>query len=255
MAGPLAVVAVPRDARILLYGSRGSGKSSLALAAFTTSLVVTTEMEPSLVLAYARRMGTRAEVRTADWLGEAPDLQGLAHVEGVILDSISGWPEEPIAVVRRGEAVAAQLRCPLVCIAQITADERERGGPVVGHYVDVIGRVEQAQGVRLVSIEKNRFGDCRATSFTLGAEEATGLYYTVVGQAPRYRLAAYPWHPSRVWDAAAARKLTPPEPPAACAAEYSALYGGWVEPPDRAARAAFAESQGVAYWSPRQEMS
>lgn len=260
LGGPLETLpGLPAGDVLLLHGSTGSGKSTLALQCFRRPIVLSTEMAPSLILAYGARLGVEvaavADVELdADELGvpiASAHLADEIDADGVILDSLNGVGAVEV-VYQAALQIAAERDLPLVVVAQHTADDKIRGGEHVPHMGHIIAEVRQVEGGgREICVTKNRFGPVVTIPFVLAGEQAQrGYYYVVEGRRGAYKMSAYPWVSSPVWEAVEAGKLSRPPAPAAAAARQSPIYGGWVEPPDQADRAAFARSRGVPYFSP-----
>lgn len=253
LSGPLTdLPPVGVSAEILLYGARGGGKSTVALMALKRPWVLSTEMEPGLIRSYARRLGVElAGVEFVDFDEQGPTalLPDPGAADGLILDSVNGaGPSRVENIYSWASNAAAGLSVPLILIAQITADQRVRGGEHVPHQVDVVIECRKTATGRELQVEKNRFGPEPSIPWCMPGETAPPYFYAVEGSAGRYRLKPYPWASSEVWDAVSKGKLDRVKPPAAAAAVRSALYRGWVEPPDWEARARFAEARGVHYY-------
>lgn len=235
----------------LLYGARGSGKSTMALQAFERPWVLSTEMEPALVLAYAQRLGVSPagvrELERDDNGDLVAELAEGGQADGLIVDSLNGLGQpEQVFMWSRDAAVA--LGVPLLAIAQITTDERVRGGELVPHLAHVLIRCAKTAVGRELVIEKNRFGPERSIPWCMDGERAPPYFYVVGGKRGSYRLQAHPWAASKVWDAVINGDLGRPERPAAAAAEWSPLYNGFVEPPDWRERQRFCAARGVQYY-------
>lgn len=256
LEGPLGELAglAPATA-LLLYGGRGGGKSTIALMSFKRPWVITTEMEPALIRSYAERIG--ASLEGAAWLERSADESGQVvlsaelpepgQADGLILDSLNvgGSPE---ALFEWAEAAAAGLDIPLIVVAQITTDERVRGGEHVPHLAHVVVHCISTDFGRELHVEKNRFGATTSIPWMMPGDQAPRYFYVVEGKRGSMKLTPYPWARSKVWDAVKAEKLDKPDLPAAAAAVWDDLYGGFVEPPDWQARAAFCEARGVTYY-------
>lgn len=238
---------------LVLYGAKGSGKTSVALRAFARPLVITTEMSASRLFEYGERLGVHVveviELRLSDeGAPELPEWEGEA--DGLVLDSLNGRGDV-VAVWQLVEAFAGDHGLPLVVVAQTTTDGGVRGGEYVPHACTVLAEVRREGDAREIVVEKDRHGsDVDVIPFTLGTTSPPPHFFTVEGKPGRYQLVAYPWGASEVWEAAERGKLKPPAPPVAAAARFSKLHGGWVEPPDHQAREAFCAARGIPYWRP-----
>jgi hypothetical protein len=245
----------------VLFGERGSGKSTVALQAIERPAVITTEMGPDRVAEYCGRLGVELVRSAAPELGDDGEWRWEHPCEGatgLVLDSLNGeGPGHVAAFMALARRLAVSLNLPAICVAQITVEGGVRGGEHAPHAADVVARIERsANGWRRLVVEKTRFGPERHTLFQLGgaaglSQQLVGEYfYEVVGAEGRYRLEPYPFHRSEVWAAVEAEELPKQKPPVAAAARKAPLYGGWVEPPDHLARAAFCAALGVTYYSP-----
>lgn len=274
-----ALLSVRPPAVVAMHGRRGSGKTTLALQACRRPHVVTAEMDEDLVSAYLARLGVRhagiSRPRRAEDEAGQPVLRWGASAEEadeLVLDSATETGDELLAV-QMARAWAIRRSGVAIVIFQHTKAGEARGSAQALHACDVEVLVEQLEGERLVSVVKNRFGGTASAAFDLAdgapAAPARDRYYSVEGEAPAYRLVPYPSPRSgpyaAFWRWAEAElgkdegePVSLPDPPCAVAALRSELYRPpWAEPPDVAARAAFARAQGVPYWSPRtrQEVS
>lgn len=255
---------------LLLHGPRGVGKSTVALQALTRPSVVTAEMAPHQVLTYARRIRARlTEVRVPVWDAAAARIELQLAPErssrDVLLDSLTatGRPVEALAALR---AWCSERGARAIAIVQQTKEGEARGPSSLGFDCDVEVRLEEVAGQRRAVVEKNRNGPEGSRLYRLteaGAHSAPApRYYSVEGHGGRYQLRPHPDPGARYAEYLRAveasmqrdeggEQLTLPEPPAAVAAQRSALYrGGWIEPVDHEARAAFALAHGVPYFSP-----
>lgn len=251
LLGPLqALPGISPGTALLLFGGRGSGKSTVALQAFESPWVLSTEMEPGLILSYAERLGVKPlgvrELHREE-LGIVCELPEPGQADGLILDSLNGvgHVEEVFAWVKDA---ALRLSLPLVVIAQVTTDDSVRGGEHVPHLAHVVAHCRKTEVGRELVIEKNRFGPEMSIPWCMAGENAPPYFYTVEGKRGRYRLSPYPWSSSKVWDAVAAGELDKPEAPAAASAQHHILYRGFVEPPDWQERKRFCEARGVHYY-------
>ncbi|MCB9759739.1 MAG: hypothetical protein H6739_07840 [Alphaproteobacteria bacterium] len=247
------VTLLPPGGVMLLYGPRGSGKSTVALQGFERPAVVTTEMGADLVLAYAKRLGVSCAIAAEPAFDEEAGWRwphGWADADGVVVDSVTVG--EPLALFEAAAAWGRAAGLAVICVSQVTVKGEARGGSQLAHKADVVVRLVPDAGARELVVEKSRFGPQGSMRFRLGDDgphRAGAFYFTVTGDYPAYRLDPYPWTGSEVWEAVERGELDrAPDPPVACAARRSALYGGWVEPPDIEDRRAFAERHGVTFW-------
>lgn len=259
------MIELPPGGLVLCYGGKGGGKTTVALSAFTGATFGTTEMSPDNVRTYARRLGAKlgqvvVPRRVDDDAGPHVDLRVTGPCD-YVLDSLNGTKAPTVALA------ACRALCDqggrVIALAQITQDDRVRGGEDLPHDADVVIHFERISGQTRVTVEKNRFGEEASRIITLGEAGVKGLprdrYYSVEGQGPHFRLE--PWPSSSAKHAAllveaekiAAEGLlcTLPEPPAAVTALRSRLYsGGWIEPVDWQARRDYAEAAGIPHYSP-----
>lgn len=256
VSGPLsALVALPknRSAIIMLFGPAGQGKTSVGMLTLPDVTLVTAEMEVELARSYEARLGASIfEVLSAnpkvdnDEFGR-PSWHFRTPPRAIMVDSLSecGHPELVLEVVRA-------MNIPAVVISQVTEEGRPRGPHTLEHNVDVTVMVDRG----VCYVEKNRFGSAGQVPYLL--TPPAPLYYVVDGKR-QYKLLSWPHEcPPQSPYAGLLRKLDKnlgrgavlPVPPAAVAATWLPLAGGWVEPADYLARAAFARQLGVPYYSP-----
>lgn len=247
------VAALPRGKTLLLYGPRGCGKSTIALQGLPKPVVVSTEMGADMVAAYAKRLKVKLSRVGAPEHDEELGWRwahGFEDAGGIIVDSVT--VRDPLELFHAARDWGMASGLPVICVSQVTVDGQVRGGSQLAHEADVVVSLLPVDGVRELTVEKSRFGPQTSLRFRLDGEGpalAGGYFYTVAGDFPGYRLAPYPWSDSEVWAAVEKGELDAPAgPPLAVAARRSTLYGGWVEPPDVNARAAFAERHGVPFW-------
>lgn len=258
LGGPLETLpGLARGTVLVLYGERGTGKSTVALQAFSRPWMITTEMEPGLCANYAARLGvelvTASEVRAVEELAQ---LQPPDGVTGIVLDSLNGLGF--LAVEALWEWLTSTCRAlavPGVGVAMTTTSDGVRGGEVVPHSCHVLVHCRVTGEGRDLDVQKNRFGGVVTIPWVLPGEELATVYYSVEpAKGGGYQLVAAPWCKSDVWDQVRAKKLHAPPAPAAAAARWDPqLYGGWVEPPDWRRRAAYCEARGVKYWRPGED--
>lgn len=262
------LASLPRGKILLLHGTRGIGKTSLALTAFRRPHVATSEMEPEELLRYARRLGARVHgvsaIRVEELEGEtAVDLGVGPGADELVVDSLTATSAD-VAAMRAVKAWCDATGGRACVVLQHTKDGQYAGSSAIAHAGDVEAELVAGDGERKLRLVKNRFGSLGDLEFALGPKgpyaPVRGRYYSVEGRPGAYRLASYPsagaqraaYLEAVERDRAHGRStLELPDPPVAVAAVPSVLYpGGWVEPEDQATRAAFAEARGVPYFSP-----
>ena len=264
-AGPLLgllglVCVLPPGNVLALFGEAGAGKSALALTAFERPHVTTSEMGPSLVIAYARR--NHAEIlecvpfRLND--DNSIDLRVMVGPGGiwpdVVLDSGSGTGDA-MAAMKAAKRYAETRNARVIVIMHVRKDGRMRGSAVLEHEPDVL---VELTGKRL-EVKKSRHGQAMTLQVRRHAESGVHKvrpmsgYFSIEGDdgdAPR--LVPVPGRGSKragVFKKKAGLKLPPP--PFAASALKSHLYeSGWVEPDDQAERVAYAHAHGIPYFSP-----
>ena len=224
--------------------------------------VYTTEMDPSLVLSYAARMGVElADVREPhkpadpedpilwDWPEEPGDL---------LLDSLSSLGRE-VEALRDLKHQCEKHHIRALIIAHETKKKDDvRGSGEIAYECDLEIRVTREAGYHLADVVKNRFGACFSIPFMLGGQGVDfpewDRYYSIEGDGGRFSVRPFPSSNASYADpfrypAELGRSLPPP--PLAVAAQYAPLYPGkWVEPSDNGERRAFAARLGLPYWSP-----
>jgi len=218
--------------------------------------VFTSEMAPDLVLDYCQRIGVR--VGRVDLVQLDPDTGALSvelpqDARPVLLDSITATGAE-VPTLYALQQHARSRGSVVVVIAQATKDGRIRGDRRLAHACDVLVMVEQlGDGTNVAHVEKSRFGPNIAIPFALGPDGASSptwdRYYSIEGRGPGYQIT--PWPSSGKYAAPLAKsdqlKRPLPQPPCAVAAEFSPIYGGFIEPSDIEARAEFAARAGLPF--------
>lgn len=240
---------------LVLYGERGTGKSTVALQAFERPWMITTEMEPGLCASYAARLGvdmvTASEVRSVEDLATLTPPEGFT---GIVIDSLNGLGFAAVDALWSWLTSTCRAEgVPAVAVAMTTTSDGVRGGEVVPHSCHVLVHCRVTGEGRDLDVQKNRFGGVLTIPWVLAGEELANVYYSVEPtKNGGYQLVAAPWCKSDVWDRVRSKHLPNPPPcPAAAAARWDPdLYGGWVEPPDWKRRAAYSEARGVPYWRP-----
>ncbi len=266
LLGPLAGLAeLPAGFVMLLHGIKGGGKTTIGLMSLSDPYVVSCEMAPRLLLAYAKRLGVRTsgvsvpEAAADPGAPFAVDLRIPRRVvSDVLLDSLTRTTD-PAAALEALKDHCARTGARGIAIVQHTKDREMRGPASLGHDADVI--IEVFPG-RLV-VEKNRFGSLGSKLFTLGAHGAErptwDRYYSIEGNGPDYRITDWPQRTNAPLAApyrllGKIEGLTLPLPPVATACDHSEVYpGGWIEPADIEARIAFARRNGLDFWTPLRE--
>lgn len=275
LRGPLQSLEMRGGGLLLLWGGPGSGKTTVALQALgapepsssssssataLTSLtspdVITSEMSPDLVLAYARRIGvqvSRIWAPTAELELETFGAELPADGRPIIYDSLTNGPEA-VGVLGELQRYAEAHGVVVVAISQATKDGKFRGDRRLEHNADTVCELRDGRGI----VTKNRRGPLGTFVFDLnelGAQTRVwDRYYSVEGTHPNYRVVPWPSGgryaaPLRQHKTLADRGIELPPPPVAVSAEASDLYpGGFIEPPDVEQRRAYAEGLGLPFW-------
>lgn len=260
------IVGLPASYVLLISGRRGSGKTTLALEAMTRPWVVTTEMDPALVVNYARRIGQRLEAVSVPSWAEDGSSDWSLNIEDerprdIVVDSISA-SGAPLAALEAVRAWCLRTGSRAIVVAHQTKAGEAAGQAAMLHLADVELEIDIEAEHRTLRAKKNRFGGLKQAVFDLrqvGPSQAVrNRYYSIEGHGGDFRLVAYPSQgPHAAYLAAVDRAraegedLELPPPPVAVSAQPSRLYpSGWVEPADVDDRRAFAEACGVPYFSP-----
>lgn len=253
----------------LIFGPRGSGKSSIGLTAIcgTPEIpagdVVTTEMSPPTVNTYAARLRVRAlNVTAPRWTDSGLDLGLRDGAISILLDSATATGHA-VAVVDALRGWCADHGARVLFICHTTKQGIIAGPERIAHDVDVVVRVDIEGKQRRITVEKNRGGPTASAVFELD-KDGVHLphwrgYYSIEGTAPSYRVVSFPaprrgrysvmLQAAKKGKKGGAPKL--PAPPLAVSSlDGGELYKGrWVEPSDGAERCAFALAHGLAYRS------
>jgi energy-coupling factor transporter ATP-binding protein EcfA2 len=244
---------------VSVAGPPGAGKSTLA-ALLQPVLWLTCEQTPGQAAAMLRRVARGDELpEIVQFPGGRPDVVGreLAGVGRglVVLDSLTaaaqlddqvGLLHDVLRWARAGDRRA-------LVILGVTSDDTPAGRRQLRHAVDVSATIHAGDdGLRVLQLEKNRFGPLRSSYFGLdesGAVQPAFPYsYSVEGRPGAYRLHPYPTEGAR-WDGGLrARFGLKPEPGWASATRVVEGYpGGRMAPADAGERRAFAEQHGLRW--------
>jgi len=268
------VLNLPDGAVAVLYGGKGVGKTTLALAALERPCFISSEMELDDVLRYAGRLGVdlgdhvvkwrRTEAELLEELPEIPLHGDTGDIKDIIFDSLTGTGD-PYRAYKALERFCTTTGARALALLQVTTKGEARGGTRILHECQSVVRLEPFRSNARIVVEKTRHGPTGSRAYRLSENGPVkpGImrrYYSVEGSSSRnLRLVSYP---SKKGDYAdyyrAVEKskqegpgLDLPAPPLAMAALQSALYAsGWIEPEDWIARAETALRADIPYFSP-----
>lgn len=241
---------------VSLAGPPGSGKSTLA-ALTSPVLWLTFEQTPGQAAGMLRRVAT-GELPEIVELHESQALLRELHsvVRGmVVLDSLTAAAglDEQVQIMKGIVRWARGGDRRALVIRGVTSDDSAAGRRQLDHQVDVTCVVQQSEdGLRRLSVEKNRFGPLQSSYFAIGAHGVASpswpYSYSVEGKPGAYALHPYPMEGAR-WAGLLARRFgDTPEPGWASAGRVVSGYaGGRLVPADEAERRAFAERHGLRW--------
>lgn len=265
LRGLLSSLDLPAGMVLLLSGLPGSGKSTIAMHALAPPYVpkkkrpreelapvyLTTEMRPDLVQRYARRQGLRLTTACAPIILEDGSVTIDAAPMPLIYDSLNEQAD-PVSAFKSVQAFAVRYDVPAIAIAQTTKKGEIRGSRAIEHAAASVAFCEPEGAGYRIRITKNRLGPCFSRSYLLGPSgielPTFDRYYSIEGTGPEYRIEPFP-SGGRYAEPLRRKAAGLPAPPVAVAAEFADIYGGWIEPADVAARAAYAEKVGIPFWS------
>lgn len=243
---------------VALAGPPGSGKSTLA-ACLDVSLWLTCEQTAGQAAALLRRV-TPDEMPeivvvapgASERIGRELDQLGAGLV---VLDSLTAASslDGQLEVLDRMIAWCRGGARQVLVILGVNADDSPAGRRQLRHRVDVSAVVRAGEdGLRVLEVEKNRYGPLSSAYFTLGAGGAGRpefrYSYSIEGRPGAYRLEPYPSSHAR-WDGLLrARFGEAPEPGWASAARMVPSYpDGRIEPADVGERRRFAADHGLQW--------
>jgi hypothetical protein len=251
---------------VLVWGTPGAGKTTLAAQLWDAVAFQTLEQSPDQIVALLKRLDRRVgRVRVPTWtedqgwdLGLPPDWSGA-----IVLDSVTeaGDERQQLELFAALRSASARAGAPAVAIAHATKAGASWGSARLIHAVDVVIGLSHAGGSRVATATKHRFGPLGSVRYELTPRggELVKLqgYYSVEGHAPAYRLEMWP-SPSAQWadpyrqaegDKALRAKLGASG--VALAARRTAFAeSGFSEPPDVEERKSYAAEHGLRWWSP-----
>lgn len=268
LRGPLARALKPkRGFVVLVAGSRGLGKSSLAIGSpALPARVVSCEMDPPTASAYAKRLGAKVDAWRAHLDIDRADLGLEDPVPAfLVVDSLQAHPyTTPVELVEALREWAQRVGSVVFVTSQVRKDGEIAGFEAVPHTVDVVIELDRVDGQRRIKITKNRGGRESEVLFDLDNFAEAGArwsprYYSIEGSPGNLRAVAWP-SPKRArfagYLAAAAkdsalRGALPPPPAALACQDAGELYGcRWVEPADVAERQKWATENGLPWFTP-----
>ena len=266
----------PEASAVALSGGPGGGKSSLAALALLhyalkgPALWLTSEQ----TIPAAAKLIQRISSAIPGWgarrlppiypVGSFAELRGACEEHGdcfAVLDSITriaSFPDqvkiaEYLCDPREGWTFKGRDR-RLLLIQQINSRGEAAGALEIPHLVQAVAYVEARDGLRVLTINKNRNGPIGSLYFELGKTITVPSFpyaYTVEGEPGSYRLHPYPLPGARwagLFDLASKPPGLGPVPGTATAALPCASYpGGVLLPADHAARRHFAEAHGLEW--------
>lgn len=266
----------PEASAVALSGGPGGGKSSLAALIFLhfacTRPAVWCTSEQTIPAAAA--LIARISSALPAWpqgrrlppiypVGSFADLRAACEEHGdcfLVLDSITRiaeWADQVkiadyLCDPRTGWIMGGRDRRLLV-IQQINSRGEAAGALEIPHLVHAVSYVEARDGLRVLTVTKNRNGPIGSIYFSLGSTVTIPAFpyaYTVEGEPGSYRLHPFPL-PGARWAGLfdlAAKIGSGPAPGTATAALPCASYpGGVLLPADAADRRRFAEAHGLTW--------
>jgi hypothetical protein len=246
---------------IALSGNKGSGKTTICLAAMPTR-ILTSEQEPDEVKDTWYRIHPDVPCPTIhacynmEQLYE--DLLGLDSGDLVVVDSVSAMSSlhESTDVVKRVIERIRTAQCRCVFILQLNKEGSAFGPNELLHDVDATGQIEQDRfGSRRLVFTKNRHGALTCTYFELGAHgprRAEFPYaYSVEGPTGDLQLHLYPLGGAKLGGIFETLQEHGVFLEGLASAAVTGPYrNGFAEPSDVDFRRIFAEQHGLTWVSP-----
>lgn len=268
LGGILSSLELPIGNVALIYGVRGTGKTSIGMAALRKPWIASSEMDGQLLAEYRDRLGLSFAGVSVPRRLEVPDAHGRTVDLGLpvdleadlLVDSLTATGDDVGALA--AAMAYAQSGRRVIVTAQVTKEGGPRGPATIEHDPDLVIELDTDEDRGIARVKKNRAGPLSTLVFQLGRDGATALawnrYYSIEGKGGAYRLEPWPSRSARFAELLRAAEagqlgegLELPPPPLAVACERSSLYrGGWIEPADIARRKQFAADNGIPYWFP-----
>jgi len=264
LAHPWTELNFQEGGTILLSGNRGSGKTTISIAA-RPDVVSTSEQEISQVAGtWARIHGIEGAsplfTNCSNWEQLEADIDALEEGQLFLLDSVSQLAHgfESSAIVARCIEKVRKKKARAIFICQYTKDGGILGPNELQHLVDGVLEIppDKRSGARRLVAKKNRFGGLFTTYFGINAHGPTHLSfdyaYSVEGSAGDYTLHLYPMKGAE-WAGlleALEDEHIDLKGLASAAIRTGAYSSGFALPPDTEERRRFAEAHGLVYVTP-----